>query len=76
LPQSLLAVLVGLQAEAVWIGDALSQVIVVGAVIAVFLYEWYIARVALELSGALATMIVLIDFVLGELVTRTAGSLY
>jgi len=76
LPQSVLAVVVGLLAESGLAGDLLSQLIMVAAVIAVFLYEWYIARVALETSGAVATMIVLLDFVLGELVTRAAGSLY
>jgi len=76
LPQSVLAVLIGLQAEAGLVGDLLSQLIMVAALIAVFLYEWYIARVALETSRAAATMIVLLDFVLSELVTRAAGSLY
>ena len=76
LPQSVLAVVVGLQAESGLVGDALSQTLVITAVVAVFLYEWYIARVALETSAAAATMIVLIDFVLGEFVTRAARGLY
>jgi hypothetical protein len=76
LPQSALAVVVGLQAESGLVGDPLSQTIVIAGVAAVFLYEWYVARVALEIRAAAATMIVLIDFVLGELVTRAAGSLY
>jgi hypothetical protein len=76
LPQSGLAVLVGLQAESGLVGDPLSQALMIAAVIAVFVYEWYIARVALETSAAAATMIVLIDFVLGELITRAAASLY
>lgn len=76
LPQSLLFVVVGLQSETGALSDPVSQTIEIVAAIAVLIYEWYIARVALETSGAAATLVVLIDLVLGVLITRAAGSLY
>ena len=56
--------------------DTISQAIEIAAAIAVLVYEWYIARVALKTSGAAATLVVLVDLVLGVVVTRAAGSLY
>ena len=76
LPQSLLFVLVGLESEAGVFSDPISQTIEIAAAIAVLVYEWYIARVALETSGAAATLVVLVDLVLGVLITRAAGNLY
>jgi len=76
LPQSALFVLVGLESETGAFSDPISQTIEIAAAIAVLLYEWYIARVALEASGAAATLVVLVDLVLGVVVTRAAGNLY
>ena len=46
------------------------------AVIAVLVYEWYIARVALDTnSAAAATLVVVIDICLGEVIDHAAGSL-
>ncbi len=76
LPQSVLFVLVGLQSETGVLSDPISQTIEIAAAVAVLVYEWYIARVALETSGAAATLVVLVDLVLGVLITRAAASLY
>jgi hypothetical protein len=76
LPQSVLFMLVGLESETGALSDPVSQAIEIGAAIAVLVYEWYIARVALETSGAAATLVVLVDLVLGVLITRAAGGLY
>jgi hypothetical protein len=76
LPQSVLFVLVGIAAESGILGDPVAQAIEAAAAIAVLVYEWYIARVALETSGAAATLVVLVDLVLGVVVSRAAGSLY
>jgi hypothetical protein len=76
LPQSVLFVLVGLGSESGILGGPAAQAIEVAAAIAVLVYEWYIARVALESGGAAATLVVLVDLVLGIIVSRAAGSLY
>ena len=76
LPQSVLFVLVGLESETGAFPDPLSQTIEIAAALAVLVYEWYIARVALEINGSVATLVVLVDLVLGVLITRAAGSLY
>jgi hypothetical protein len=76
LPQSVLFVLVGLESESGALSDPVSQTIEIAAAIAVLVYEWYIARVALETSRSAATLVVLVDLVLGVLITRAAGSLY
>ena len=76
LPQSVLFVLVGLELGTGTLSDPVSQTIEIAAAIAVLVYEWYIARVALETSRSAATLVVLVDLVLGVLITRAAGSLY
>lgn len=76
LPQSVLFVLVGLDSESGLLGDPIAQALEVAAAIAVLVYEWYIARVALETTGLAATLVVLIDLVLGVIVSRAAGTLY
>jgi len=76
LPQSVLFVLIGLDQESGFLGDPISQIVEVAAGIAVLIYEWYIARVALETNGGVATLVVVIDLVLGLVVSRAAGSLY
>ena len=76
LPQSILFVVIGLQSESEALGSSLSQMLEFAAAIAVLVYEWYIARVALETSAAAAALVVLVDLVLGVVVTRAAGGLY
>ncbi len=76
LPQSVLFVLVGLDSESGILGDPIAQAIEVAAAVAVLVYEWYIARVALETSAAAATLVVLVDLVLGVIISRAAGALY
>jgi hypothetical protein len=39
-------------------------------------YEWFIARVALDISATAAVMIVLVDLVLGVLISRAADALH
>jgi hypothetical protein len=43
---------------------------------AVLVYEWYIARVALAVSGPQAALVVVIDVVLGTTLGRVAQGLY
>jgi hypothetical protein len=76
LPQSILFVVIGLQSESEALGSSLSQILEFAAAVAVLVYEWYIARVALETSAAAAALVVLVDLVLGVVVTRAAGGLY
>jgi hypothetical protein len=76
LPQSVLFVLVGLDSESGMLGDPAAQGIEIAAAIAVLVYEWYIARVALETTGTAATLVVVVDLVLGIIISRAAGSLY
>lgn len=75
-PQSALFVLVGLEAETGILEAHASEAIDVLAAIATLVYEWYIARVALETSGPAAVLVVLVDLVLGVFVSRVVGSLY
>jgi hypothetical protein len=76
LPQSVLFVLVGLDSESGFLGDPVAQAIEVAAAVAVLVYKWYIARVALETTGAAAMLVVLVDLVLGVIISRAAGVLY
>ena len=76
LPQSVLFVVVGLQSESGILGDTAGQALEVVAAVAVLVYEWYIAKVALETTGGPATLVVLVDLVLGVIISRAAGSLY
>ncbi len=76
LPQSLLFVMVGLQSESGMLPAAAAQTMEAAAVVAVLVYEWYIARVALDTTGAAAALIVVVDVILGVVIDRAAGSLY
>ncbi len=55
---------------------SLATGIASAATVAVLLYEWFVARVALDTGAAGATMIVLVDLVLGVLITRVADGLH
>jgi hypothetical protein len=53
-----------------------SEVMDMAAAIATLLYEWFIARVALDTTGLVAVFVVLLDLVLGVLISRVTGWLY
>jgi hypothetical protein len=76
LPQSALFVLVGLVTESGALGAAPAQAIEAAAAIAILVYEWFIARVALDTTPGAAALVVLVDLVLGVLVSNVASSLY
>jgi hypothetical protein len=75
-PQSALFVLVGLESASGMLGTQASEAIDIVAAIATLVYEWYIARVALETTGSAAGLVVLVDLVLGVVISRAVGSLY
>jgi hypothetical protein len=76
LPQSALFVLIGLQTKSGMLGAQPAQVLEVAATFAVLVYEWFIARVALETSAAAAAFVVFVDFLLGVLISQIASGLY
>jgi hypothetical protein len=69
-PQSVLFVLVGLPGGA---GMRLAGFV---AAYAVLLYEWFIARVGLEISGVAAGLVVIVDVVASLAVGQIANSLH
>jgi len=75
-PQSALFVLVGLATESGALGDAPAQGIEVAAAIAVLVYEWFIARVALDTTASAAAMVVFVDLLLGLVVSHAASGLH
>jgi branched-subunit amino acid transport protein AzlD len=75
-PQSALFVIVGIGSESRVLGARAGESLDIVAAIATLIYEWYIARVALDITGATAVFIVLVDLVLGVFISRVAGSLY
>ncbi|MGE0723756.1 MAG: hypothetical protein AB7O45_05250 [Alphaproteobacteria bacterium] len=56
--------------------SALAQGIVIGVTLLVLVYEWYIARVALELGGAGAAGIVALDLAIGIFLNGAGQSIY
>ena len=75
-PQSALFVLVGLEAESGVLGAQAAQAIEVAAAVAVLVYEWFIARVALDTTASAAVFVVVVDLLLGVLISHVASSLY
>jgi hypothetical protein len=75
-PQSLLFVLVGIESGSGLLSANASGTIDVVAAVATLVYEWYIARIALETTGSAAGFVVLVDLVLGVFLSRVSGSLY
>lgn len=75
-PQSALFVLVGLETESGVLGAPVAQAIEVAAAIAVLVYEWFVARVALDTTASAAAFVVFVDLVLGVLISHVASSLY
>jgi len=76
LPQSALFVLVGLQTESGVLGPQPAQALEVTGAVAVLVYEWFIARVALDTSAAAAALVVFVDLLLGVLISHIASGLY
>jgi hypothetical protein len=75
-PQTALFLLVGLEAESGVLTGPAAQAIEVAAAIAVLVYEWFIARVALDTTASAAAFVVFVDLVLGALISHVASSLY
>jgi len=75
-PQSALFVLVGLVSAGGVLSPQASEAMDLAAAIATLLYEWFIARVALGTTGLVAVFVVLLDLVLGVLISRVTGGLY
>jgi hypothetical protein len=73
-PQSALFVLVGLVSGI--LSTQASEAIDIVAALATLVYEWFIARVALDTTGLVAVFVVLLDLVLGVLISRVTGWLY
>ena len=76
LPQSALFVLVGIGTESQLLSSGTGESLDIVAAIASLVYEWYIARVALDITSSTAVFIVFVDLVLGAFISRIAGSLY
>jgi hypothetical protein len=75
-PQSALFVLIGLESESGVLAAPAASALEAVAVIAVLVYEWYIARVALDTTAYGAVFVVLVDLVLGAFVSHVASTLY
>ncbi len=75
-PQSALFVLVGIGTESRILSSRAGESLDIVAVIATLVYEWYIARVALDTTGSAAAFIVIVDLSLGIIISQVAGSLY
>ena len=75
-PQSALFVLVGLVSAGGVLSTQASEAMDLAAAIATLLYEWFIARVALDTTGLVAVFVVVLDLVLGVLISRVTGGLY
>jgi hypothetical protein len=76
IPQTGLFALVGVDGATGLLTPSATHFAQLVAAIAVLVYEWYIARVALAVSGAQATVVVIIDLVLGTALGRVAEALY
>jgi hypothetical protein len=76
LPQSVLFVLVGLASANGSPDSSAAQATAIVAAAAVLGYEWYLARVALDITRSAAVLVVFVDLVLGALIDWSAGSLY
>jgi hypothetical protein len=76
IPQAVLFVLIGLDGATGLLPPPVVHVAGLLAVIAVLVYQWFIARVALAVTGAQAALVVIIDVVLGTVLGRIAEGLY
>ena len=76
IPQTGLFVLVGLERTTGLLAPSAAQFIGLLAVIASLVYEWYIARVALTVTGAQAALVVIVDLVFSTALGRVTEGLY
>jgi hypothetical protein len=76
LPEMALFVIVALEARGGLLSATATQAIQVAAAVAVLVYEWYIARITLETTAPGAAAVVLVNLVLGLLVSQVAEFLY
>ena len=76
IPQTALFVIVGADAATGLFPSGVAQVVDFAAAVAVLVYEWYIARVALQVSTSQAVPVVLLDVVLGVVLSRITEGLY
>ena len=75
-PQTALFVILAVGAASGLLPHAVAQLGDFAAAVAVLLYEWYIARVALAVSSSQAVPVVLLDLVLGSVLSRITEALY
>ena len=76
IPQTVLFVIVGADAATGLFPPDVAHIVDFIAAIAVLVYEWYIARVALMVTAAQAVPVVLIDLVIGAVLSRVTEGLY
>jgi hypothetical protein len=76
IPQTALFALVGVDQATGLLAPSAAHFAQFAAATAVLVYEWYIARVALAVSGGQATVVVMVDLVLGTLLGRVTEALY
>jgi len=75
-PQTLLFVILGADTASGLFPAEFAQVAEFAAAVAVLVYEWYIARVALAVSPGQAVPVVLLDLLLGTVLGRVTTALY
>jgi hypothetical protein len=73
-PQTMLFVLIAIGGAVV--PQGLAQFAEIGGAVAVLVYEWFIARSALSVTSAPAALVVLIDVLLGTILSRVTEGLY
>jgi hypothetical protein len=56
--------------------EAVADTLIFTVTLAVLYYEWFIARTALEIPGLPAATVVLIDLLIGVVISSISGSLY
>jgi hypothetical protein len=76
LPEGVLAVVVAVVTQAGILPGAAGRTVEITAGIAVLVYEWFIARSALQTSRSAAAFVVLVDVVLGAMVGRASANFY
>jgi hypothetical protein len=76
IPQTVLFVIVGLDRATGLLPPSAAQLADLAAASAVLVYEWYIARVALGVSGVRAILVVAVDVALAVVLSNVAEGLY
>ena len=76
IPQTVLFLIVAVDVATGILPGTAGEVAGLAAAVAVMVYEWYIARVALVIPGMQAILVVLVDLVLGTVLSRVAENIY